>query len=237
MWGSSGSTYSYTPYSPMYRVVPQPSHRFSRTEIRDLVIASLVLTLDLWLILTGQGLLYGGYGRQLLLSGSYLLILGDLAIAGLTAVLGFAAHEMAHKFAAQARGLWAEFRMSIQGLVFSVIFAFIGFLFAAPGATYIGGTGTREEAGVTSLAGPGVNLAMAAIFLLVYWPFRASIYSFIPATVAIFNIYLAGFNLLPFWVLDGAKVWRWNKGIWAASFGITVLFFLFVYFGLGIPFA
>ncbi len=33
-----------------------------------------------------------------------------------------------------------------------------------------------------------------------------------------FNFFLALFNMLPIFVLDGAKVFRWNKLLWAAVF-------------------
>jgi Zn-dependent protease len=41
------------------------------------------------------------------------------------------------------------------------------------------------------------------------------------------NLYLAFFNLLPFFVLDGAKVFAWNKLVWAALF-FPLLFFIFL---------
>ena len=40
----------------------------------------------------------------------------------------FIFHELAHKIVAQKFGCWAEFRMSIQMLLFAVIFAFFGLL-------------------------------------------------------------------------------------------------------------
>jgi Zn-dependent protease len=40
------------------------------------------------------------------------------------------------------------------------------------------------------------------------------------------NFFLAGFNMLPIMPLDGAKVWRWNKLLWAiieVPLGLLVL--------------
>jgi Zn-dependent protease len=35
------------------------------------------------------------------------------------------------------------------------------------------------------------------------------------------NIWLALFNLIPFGPLDGAKILKWNKGIWLITIAIA----------------
>ena len=35
------------------------------------------------------------------------------------------------------------------------------------------------------------------------------------------NSYLAVFNLIPVWNLDGSKVLRWNVGIWIAAIAVA----------------
>jgi len=37
------------------------------------------------------------------------------------------------------------------------------------------------------------------------------------------NFFLGASNMLPFFPMDGQKVWVWNKGIWAAFFVPLVL--------------
>lgn len=216
--GSSGAGFLFQPpLNSPYRTVG-PGVRFSPTELKHLTIAFLVLTFDLILIWIHVEL-DDGYPIT-----NAIWIAAGVA-APLAAATGFAAHEMAHKFTAQRRGLWAEFRMSMQGLVISLIFsALFGFLLAAPGATLVGGTGNIEEAGVTSLAGPGTNMIEAAIFsglTVLLW--RNLFWSGIFGYVAFINLVFAIFNLIPWGPLDGRKVLSWSRSIWGVSFAIAVV--------------
>ena len=68
-------------------------------------------------------------------------------ISLVTVGLGFLLHEMAHKFVAQRYGCWAEFRADDRMLMFAVLSAFLGFVFAAPGAVFIHGFVSREKNG------------------------------------------------------------------------------------------
>lgn len=215
-----------------------PHSRFSRLEIEHIAIAYTVLT----------GAFFAIWWHDALYSGNvYNLQFYETAIAAsaLTALTGFVAHEMAHKFTAQHRGLWAEFRMSPQGLLFTLIFSvLLGFLFATPGATMIGGRGTVEEAGVTSLAGPAMNMTEAGVITGVFgllWKVHPSISNTLVAPVLSYVVFLnlvfAVFNLIPWGPLDGAKIWRWSHGIWIGAITAAVagavlvwLFFYGVYF-------
>ncbi len=188
----------------------------SRTELLHIGIAYAVLTLDLILVLTGAGLLYGATGSFL----SRISLPLVLAAAG-AALTGFVCHELAHKIVAQRHGFWAEFRMSPFGLVFSLFTATLGFLWAAPGATVVSGMSEidRTNWGKTSLAGPLSNVGFAAIF------YAGSVGLFLAGSVdyiwllllAWVNGWFATFNLIPLGPLDGAKVLRWNTGIWVAA--------------------
>lgn len=224
-------SYTYTP--------TPPRGRFSRIELEHLAIAYTVLTAALFLVWNG-GL--GGLALTFDPSDRIFYELAVLASAG-AALTGFVAHEMAHKFAAQERGLWAEFRMSPQGLAFSLIFAaLIGFLFATPGATMIGGSrGDRREWGITSLAGPAMNLSEAsaiaagmAIYLHVHPLFWYSIWIYVPSYLIFINIVFAVFNLIPWGPLDGLKVYRWSKGVWLGALllglGAGVMSYLYLPF-------
>jgi len=138
-----------------------------------------------------------------------------------TAGLGFLLHELAHKFVARRYGCLAEFRAFDQMLYLAVgLAAFIGFIFAAPGAVMISGMVTRKENGIISLAGPLMNYVLAGLF------FAAGI--FIPAFVSVFslgfgiNAWLGLFNLLPFGNFDGRKIFDWNKVIWGGMVAVGI---------------
>lgn len=131
---------------------------------------------------------------------------------------GFVFHELMHKFTAQRYGYRAEFRMWPLGIVLALVTAFIGFLFAAPGATYIMGYDVPDrENGIISLAGPATNIGIALCFLaLIFSP--SAVLEEIGALGLEVNLFLATFNMIPVLPLDGAKVWRWNKPLWAGIF-------------------
>ncbi len=210
----SGSfNYSWNP--------PQPTGRLStsRTELLNVTVAFVVLTFDIYLLFAGRTLFAfasGGFGPTTF--GLSLQLLGVAAAAALT---GFVAHEMAHKVAAQRRGFWAEFRASAYGLILSVITASIGFLFAAPGATLVGGIPPYDARswGRTSLAGPMTNVAFAGAFYagwLAAFAFRPALAGSL-AILAFVNAWFGAFNLLPFGPLDGRKVYRWDRTVWAIA--------------------
>lgn len=147
-----------------------------------------------------------------------------------TVGIGFILHELAHKVVAQRYGLWAEFRMSPPFLMLAVGMAYlIGFLFAAPGAVYISGSYiTNEQNGRIAAAGPLMNVLIAVIFLFI--SMQSSFVEGFGAygELAIFlgvriNLWLAAFNMLPFSILDGRKVFTWSKPAFA---GIFLLIFL-----------
>ena len=135
----------------------------------------------------------------------------------------FIFHELAHKIVAQKFGCWAEFRMSIQMLLFAVIFAFFsGMVFAAPGAVMISGYGlTKSQNGKISVAGAATNLLMVVVF-----SFMALFGSGLLVNIGLFgafiNALIAGFNMIPFGPLDGKKVLAWNKTVYLTVVALSV---------------
>lgn len=223
----SSRPYYSTVWTPA--VPPPVSHRTSRTELTHIAIAFAVLTVDLVIILSGRGFLESGTVSGLIAPVALYYVL--LAVAA--ALTGFIAHELAHKFVARRLGYWAEFRMWPTGLVLSLITSVGGFLFAAPGATMVEGMDPRDVRrwGQTGVAGPISNLLFATGF------YAASVVTFRLGSgvfgallfLAVINTLFATFNLLPFGLLDGAKVFRWGPGRWAIAFVVSAAFLVVAY--------
>ncbi len=195
----------------------------SRTELIHIGIAFAVLTVDLVLLLSGAGAVLG-YGVAALESVSVALVV----TAAASALTGFVAHELAHKVAAQRMGYWAEFRMAPMGLLISLVTAALGFLWALPGATVVGGIGEEDRGhwGRTSLAGPLTNLVLGAGFYagtLLAFRTNSDLYPWLVVLTWV-NGWFALFNLLPFGPLDGAKVLRWNRLVWLGAIALVGAF-------------
>lgn len=157
---------------------------------------------------------------------------------------GFLLHELAHKFTAQRYGYAADYEASPIGLLLALGLSFItsgGFVFAAPGAVmirsrkvlyspledrYWDSLQSAKEFAYISVSGAVVNLVLAVSF------FTASL--FVPPGLAyvvlskgaFINVFLAGFNMIPFGPLDGAKVWRYNPVLWAMVGIPSIILFL-----------
>ena len=189
------------------------------------------------------------YGRNIWFSTKELkhLAVGTLLVMGvgvsmflfhpLTAALSLAVvltfsfliHEIAHKIAAQRQGLWAEFRLTSFGALITLISIFAPlFKIISPGAVMIAGQGDTETIGKTALAGPVTNIMLATTFLIiglitgVFDPNLGVVF-----TVTFFgawiNSFIAFFNLIPFGIMDGYKILRWSKIIWALSFSVSIM--------------
>lgn len=203
---------------------PPPRIFFSLTEVLHLTASVVVLTLAFALVM----------GARLdPLSVDVAALFALLPYAAAIVVPAFIFHELAHKFAAQFKDMWAEFRANFIGLFGGLAATqLIGFLFAVPGAVNIVGHADKRDAGIISIVGPMVNLVLgyAAILLAgvidVTMP-RAASFDDFWELVAILNAILAGFNMLPLGPLDGRKVWGWSKlgffGVWALIAALVLL--------------
>jgi Zn-dependent protease len=154
-----------------------------------------------------------------------------LVFLGLAAVitLSFFTHEIAHKITAQRRGLWAEFRLTLWGAILTCVSIFLPFKIISPGAVMISGPASIDDIGKISIAGPLTNIFLSAVFLgLTFAPIS---YSGIFAVGAFFNGYIAVFNLIPMGILDGYKIFVWNKMIWLLIFASSVALAIIGYYG------
>ncbi|VVB67290.1 Zinc metalloprotease [Candidatus Norongarragalina meridionalis] len=144
-----------------------------------------------------------------------------------TVGLGFVLHELAHKYVAIHYGAHAQYRMWTTGLFLAIAMAFLtrgGFVFAAPGAVYIYGQVSREKNGRIALAGPMMNLLLAIVFLAVAFIFPGA--QELAFTGAFVNIFLGGFNMIPFAPMDGQKVAAWDQRVWAGAFVLFIAAFI-----------
>lgn len=188
---------------------------FSKKEIQEIIISALVLAFIFSKVLG-------------------LAFLNSLLIIAFV----FLTHELiGHKLTANYYGCHAEYKMWKTGLFVALIFSFMGFIFAAPGAVYISPrikktfawtihNLTIREYGIISLGGPAVNIIFGFIFALSIPYFPEFIFFLQPAVLISF--FLALFNLIPFGPLDGAKIFNWNLPVWAVTVGAALFGYMFL---------
>jgi len=208
----------------------KPKFTFSFVEIKHIAAALIALAFSFEFILFRTQI----FGQGMLFNAPAMLIffLQSLVVVGFAFVL----HELGHKFMAQSKGLWSEFRAWPTGLLLAIGMAIIsrgGFVFAAPGATMISPVKRNKfgytmqilkpkDMGEISVIGPIINIILCLIFGALALISPLMIFK-IGAQV---NAWLAIFNMIPISMLDGAKIWRWSKAIWGGVLGISVLMFL-----------
>lgn len=174
------------------------------------------------MIVTGVGLsIYRPvYGWIYYLSREPLIFLSSALI--FTAI--FVIHELAHKVAAKYYGLWAEFRLNLIGALLTVIsIAPTPLKFVSPGAVMIAGAANKKIVGVTALAGPFTSIVLAALAFLMYLLVPSDSFTPMLLDAAALGAWLALLNLVPYGILDGAKVFWWNRLVWAAGFATSVI--------------
>ncbi len=143
-----------------------------------------------------------------------------LGVAGgvlLGAIVGFILHEYAHRYVAARESCFARFTLSKTGLLITffsglLVSAGIPFVILAPGYVKIAFCwGTPREENI-AIAGPATNIALAIVAAIL----RHSVpgYSGFVSGFAGINAWFALFNLLPFYPLDGSKIFRRNLAVW-----------------------
>ncbi|MGB9714502.1 MAG: AN1-type zinc finger domain-containing protein [Candidatus Bathyarchaeales archaeon] len=177
---------------------------FSSVEIKHLSIAALLVA--------GIGASWGIYSYTDPLT---------LTLFAVVFTASFMAHELAHKFTAQRSGLWAEFRLTLFGAALTLL-SIISPLFKiiSPGAVMIGGFIERGKVGKISVAGPLTNIVLSAAFLLAALFAPDNLIFWMGFAI---NAWIAFFNLIPFGILDGFKVFSWNKVVWALAFATSLI--------------
>ncbi len=193
--------------------------RFTDAEIKDLGIASVLTILVSISIIGGPpiGILNG----IIALPGFFIVGLWWFPLALIFVFwLSFMIHEFAHKFTAQRYGMYAHFRMTIQGYYLSAV----AILFAIPifgtGVMAVGGVSDVDDYAKSTVAGPFSNLIVAGLLfisaeIIVITTGSLSIpIEFIIFYGILLNSFLGLFNMIPIPGFDGSTIFRWNKPLW-----------------------
>lgn len=212
----------------------EPSLQFGAEERRDLLVAWLALGLAFAIFFAG-----GGNAAMGLITGDPAGFAVALVVSLLTAGVGFLLHEIGHKVMAVRYDNIAAFRADYNMLFLAIMSAFLGFIFAAPGAVHHRGRVTERQHGLIALAGPAVNIALAIVFVPI-WIVGVSLG--IGPLVELggkglaVNLFLAAFNMIPFGALDGKTIIGWSKPVWAGVFLPSIAVTVYVVFVLQIGF-
>jgi Zn-dependent protease len=167
-------------------------------------------------------------------NGNYFALLGwgytEMSVFAVLLTASFLIHEMAHKVTAQRCGLWAEFRLTTWGFVITLISVFTPIRLISPGAVMIAGPAKKDDIGKISIAGPTINLAISLACIVAANLTTSLPYYVVFLWIASFNAFIAVFNLIPFGILDGFKIYSWNKLVWAVAFAASAALTIYTYF-------
>jgi Zn-dependent protease len=217
----AGSGYNYS-----YNFNPQPIKNPRRVttsikELKHIAIATLLVI--------GIGFSMGLYENYF--NGTDFWTLDTMAILAICFTASFLLHEMAHKVTAQKNGLWAEFRLTTWGAIITLACVFLPIKMISPGAMMIAGSTDKKGILKISLAGAVTNMILATTFfgLALALPLPNVAYLYALLYIAYINSFMALFNLIPFGILDGYKIFNINKKIWAIAFIPAVLLTAFGY--------
>ncbi len=194
--------------------------KFTKNEIRDLIIAFLVLSVAFAI-------------SNVKLDAHRFVSILPIVMVGVA--LGSLVHELGEKFVATKYGYEAEFKAWPLGLLIAFASSFIGMVIALPGSVFTNDDNRDDEInGRIAIAGPMANMILAVLFIVIaalIFPLKA--YSdvftliYLICTVGFsVNSFLATFNLLPLYTLDGTKIMKWDPKIWIVIFAISVIMLL-----------
>jgi Zn-dependent protease len=187
---------------------------FSPKELKHLTVAILLVI--------GVGFSIGYY---------YFAVLGWFWLSFFAVILtaSFLVHEIAHKVAAQKQGLWAEFRLVLLGVILTFISVLpLFFKIISPGAVIISGSAQKDTIGKISIIGPMTNIILSAVLLSI--AFALMQFSLVFRFSAYLNAIIALFNLIPIGILDGYKIFNWNKMFWALAFAASAVLLIITSF-------
>ena len=217
------SPQSYNSYQYSYKVGPPRQARHVTTSPKELkhisVAALLIVAIGFSIGLYGN--YFGGF--------SFTWTLDVMAVFAAILAVSMLTHEFAHKAMAQKSGLWAEFRLTTWGMVLTFVSIFLPFRMIAPGAMMIAGSPNGDEIVKISIVGPATNLIFSSALFAVAFSFPQNGYGGMLFFAAYINAFMAVFNLIPFGILDGYKIFNFNKKLWVLAFIPAVALAIFTY--------
>ncbi len=124
----------------------------------------------------------------------------------------------------------AEFRLTTWGAVATLVSVFLPFKMISPGAMMIGGSvPSGEDLVKISIAGPITNLIFSSVLLGCAFALPSSPVVLLLFFAAYINAFMAVFNLIPFGILDGYKIFSFNKKLWALAFAASATLAIVTY--------
>ncbi len=138
-------------------------------------------------------------------------------------IVGFVAHELAHRGVARMYGMSAHFIAFIPGLLVTFVSGFLPIKILAPGyVRTVPVYGFWHVKGIlySVAAGPLTNIIISVLSLT-----ASNIvgYRALLEPIAFVNAWLAFFNLLPIPPLDGSKILASNTLIWLILFVSSIV--------------
>ena len=211
--GLGGEVEAPKPAPEEYPVRVEKGGWTSGTEVYHLAIGALTVTAVGLSMSGGLNGLSGTVRNPAPIVGSALLFM-----------FIFISHELAHKMSAKHFGMWAEFRLSLLGVVLTVLSILSPLIkIISPGAVMISGVADKRTIGKIAFAGPLANIILALFFYVATFQIHSVSLAIIFLRGASLSAWMSAFNLIPVGIFDGAKIFWWNKHAWAASFVFSTI--------------
>ncbi len=189
-----------------------------KSEFLHLLIAAILIYLIGFMIFYDPALTSQGYGwAPFMLAGIYMT--------------AFLSHEFGHRQVALHFKLQTKFRLLAFGMIltaFSLIVGLFSLLFpsfpplpslALPGAVVVLGLEKiSNKTGLCKAAGPLVNLVYGIILYTISFLVPKDLYplNYFFIVSAYLNFMLGAFNMIPFGILDGQNIWKWNRKVYVS---------------------
>jgi Zn-dependent protease len=179
---------------------------FTYHEIIDLTKSFLGVSLIFWWVMGGVPILHA------------------LPFIAFVVGVAFVLHELAHKAMATHYGYKSEYHSNDKMLFASVFLALFNIIFLAPGAVQVEGVRKMKHLGIISIVGPLTNVVLALCFAIIMPVIEIARFGFE------INAWLAFFNMLPIFGMDGEKVWAWNKVVFGITAAVVLAIYAWTYF-------